>query len=227
MTKTVKRAKIAIDVRPWFSPKASKELRLLKPVFEKLAEVHKRYISFEPRSEISFWHRERSQVGLLATAVWECGFTALEEYSTPKKGKGEKGRGDLYIRTDTSTTFECEAKWCEVNLGSLSHASVEIHEHLNEAGKEARRLREPEHRHLALCFVTPRLKPKGDVLTERLDGLIAEFEVEERSCCDAVIWVKAEEPIRRREGKKGPWLLYPGLLLVIKDVTKHKVAHRT
>ena len=78
-----------IEFEVWFSRKASKELRSLRPVFEQLSKVHEDFTNAEPGPDFSFWYSERPQIGLLSAAVWLRGKTALEEYAAPKENRKE------------------------------------------------------------------------------------------------------------------------------------------
>jgi hypothetical protein len=109
----------------WVSPKASHELKSLKPVLERLVKVHKRFIEVCGDDYWPYWYGERPQIGLLATAVWLKKGVALEEHSTKKRKerKLKRGRNDLYISID-KIQFECEAKRVRLNLGGNTKAGA-------------------------------------------------------------------------------------------------------
>lgn len=194
----------------WFSKRASKQLKSLKPVFEKLKEVHERYIKAEPRTETSFWHTERPQVGLLAGAAWRAGATALEEYGCDRAN--HRGRRDLYIRTGEKTNFECEAKYLFADLPISSSVKQDFQRLLNNAVRQAASYGDAKHR-LALCFVAPRIKKDvtQSEVNARCDELIRELNPGDRgSDCDALVWIHG----KARHDKK---YFYPGIVLVVRE----------
>lgn len=203
---------VRLKLRVLFPQKASKQLKSLKPVFRELCEVHERYINAEPLGEISFWHRERSQTGLLAAAAWRCDETALEEYACERPNR--RGRRDLYIRSKTAV-FECEAKYLFVDLADIEKSVSRVYESLNVAAKQAKSLGDVERR-LALCFVTPRINELGrgeidECLRQLIDGL--KKPAKGRSQYDALVWIHSPEPF---PDDKRRWF-YSGLLLVVKE----------
>jgi hypothetical protein len=200
----------------WFSRKASKELKSLKPVFEELSRVHEHYTNAEPSNDFSFWYTERSQIGLLAAAAYLCGGTAMEEYACKKENRKKRCRADLYIRR-RNAAFECEAKHVTLNLGKTSAELVRSAEkHLDKAAEEANRLRDADHR-LGLCFLTPWInesQPDPDGRCRQvIDGL---NPANGRSNCDALVWIHGRRPVPRNDKKR----LYAGLLLAVKEATK-------
>ena len=207
------KTKPKVDVS--FSSKASQELKSLKPIFEELCKVHESYTGAEPGGDFSYWYSERPHIGLMAAAAWRRGFTALEEYAA-KKRKGQAdvmGRCDLYIRTTSRTSFECEAKHRSVNLGDPTGKSAgKVRKSLKQAAKEAAMLREPGQHHLGLCFATLKIKKqKRDELDERCHQLIDRLKpLNGHSECDALVWIHGEAL------SDGGWR-YPGLLLTVKE----------
>jgi hypothetical protein len=212
-----------IEFEVWFSRKASKELRSLRPVFEQLSKVHEDYTNAEPSPDFSFWYSERPQIGLLSAAAWLRGRTALEEYAAQKENGKKRCRGDLYIRTGKNTAFECEAKHVTINLGKTVTELVRSAEkHLDKAAEEAALLKDAGH-YLGLCFLTPwinELKPDPDSCCRRvISGLKA---ANGRSHCDALVWIHGREPVPGHNKKR----LYPGLLLAVKEATRAGKAAR-
>ena len=133
---------VKLKLRVLFSPEASSHLKSLKPVFAQLCKVHEGYINAAPPTETSFWHPERSQTGLLASAVWrQRGKTALEEYACDRRKRPDhpkhRGRRDLYIGVSKTAAFECEAKRVFVNLArSVEKSAKKVYESLNKAANE-------------------------------------------------------------------------------------------
>src|SRR6266478_8051718 len=136
--------KIVLEQQINFSPKASRRLKYLRPVFKKLMLVHQDYIDGEQGLDCPYWYSERPHVGFLAAAVWQSGGTALEEYGAEKikERKSNRGRCDIYMRTKNKTAFECEAKRLWLNLGSKPEKSCKkVMKWLNWAGGDVKRLR--------------------------------------------------------------------------------------
>lgn len=203
-----------LQVKISFSPKASKELRSLNPVFKKLREVHQRYINLEPPSETSFWHRERAQTGLLAAAAWLSDKTALEEFGCDRQR--HRGRRDLCIAINTKDSFECEAKYLYANLAKVKQSVTDVYGCLKKAVKEARKSRggDAEYR-LGLCFVAPRAsKSRRGEIDNRWSQFIAGLneKVDGRSKYDALVQIHSPRPFLDGHNR-----LYPGLLLVVKE----------
>src|ERR1051325_10854249 len=147
---------MTLECQWWFSNKASKRLKRLRPAFRQLQLVHEAYIQGELYmgrwADCGFWYRERSHTGFLAAAVWRAGGTALEEYGANKRGNSRSGRCDLYISIGT-LHVECEAKHVWVDLHRRLHASVErLYSGLTRAIKDLKKLE--GRRGLALCFAT-------------------------------------------------------------------------
>jgi len=210
---------VKLKLRVLFSPNASKELISLRPVFKQLSKVHEGYINAEPSTETSFWHPERSQTGLLASAVWRIrGKTALEECGCDRRKRSDRpkhrGRRDLYIGISETAAFECEAKRLSVNLAKNVETSAKrIYEALHTAAKEAKSKGDTKDR-LGLCFVAPRIsKSRHDgieldrQLFKRLEPTKSHFQ------CDALVWIHRSGPLPEN---KTSWL-YPSLLLAVKQ----------
>jgi hypothetical protein len=211
--------KSTLEQEIWFSPKASKQLKSLRPIFKKLKSVHQAYIDGEDGTDCPYWFSERPQVGFLAAAIWQSGGTALEEYGTNKTKAIEpvtaRGRCDLWIRT-RKAGFECEAKQLWLNLGNLRTQTAELVQRvfvhkkdgLNSAIDDVARLKNKKG--LALCFVTPVIRTKKfPVLEPYLHEWVKLVRNDPR--WDALIWIEQKPPLGRTTK-------HPGLLLIIKEV---------
>jgi len=208
---------IKLEGKLMFSPAAKGELKSLGPVLKQLTGVHETYINAEPEGDFTFLHGERSQVGLLDVAAFCARKTALEEYPIKKKLK-QRGRSDLYIRTDGTTTFDFEAKALRnVNLHHRKKGTIKrICDGLNRAMRDAREHIGSADRHVALCFVAPWINEKWSLdLWKRWNQVIAELNpVNGRRHCDALLWIRARQPL------PGEHRLYPGLIVAVKQVGK-------
>lgn len=76
-------------------------------------------------SDAPYWHSERSNVGLLASACWRNGWIALEEFSTTKRKKDNSkkaGRCDLWVSSPKgAVNFAIEAKkgYCSLDSKNI------------------------------------------------------------------------------------------------------------
>ncbi len=198
----------------WFSSQASRQLKSLKPVFEKLLWVHESYIETESYdSDCAFWYGERPNISLLSAAVWLHGGIALEEYGAEKKNG--RGRCDLYFRVG-NTSFGCEAKHLFLKLGRSDGASAhKVCEKLEEAKRDAVHAIHDENVNvLGLCFVTPMIHEK------RLSGLneyLREMEsLKNDFCCSALVWIGVPKGDKPLAGDRMQF--FPGTFLAIKEV---------
>ena len=140
----------------------------MRKALEKWAAFLKRYNSEMlwrgEQQDVSYWYRERSHVGMLASAIWSAGGIALEEYGEEKRHlhkrrPARQGRVDLYFSIGS---LECvaEAKAHGMQLG-LDYSQGEVAETLREWGHHARddaRCDPAYGRRLGLVFVSPWFK---------------------------------------------------------------------
>jgi hypothetical protein len=82
-------------------------------------------------TDVPFWHRERTNLGLLASAAWRIDWVALEEFAHPKQfsTSREHGRSDLWIKGPRTEEF-VEAKWHGVRIPSDRDRIGGTHAHL-------------------------------------------------------------------------------------------------
>jgi hypothetical protein len=205
-----------LEQKIWFS-KASKELKSLEPVFNNLLSVHLTYILSESGRDCPYWYSERPHVGLLASAVWLSGGTALEEYGThkTKNYKLKRGRCDLGIRTSMAG-FECEAKRLWLNVVSPAEVLArKVKDEVKRAVKDVTKLKSKKG--LALCFITPVVREsKFKELYIHCDEFIK--SVRNNSCWHALIWIGVKKGLNKRQIFFSGKFFYPGLLLAIKEV---------
>ena len=203
--------KVTLEKQIWFSPKASKRLISLRPVFNELRAVHEDYINNENGRDCPYWYSERPHTGLLASAVWRRGGTALEEYRTHKRKNRTSayGRCDLYIG---NPKFECEAKRLWLNLLSVNEDSNrKVLHHLNWAADDVKKLN--ARRGLALCFVTPAIhRSRLQVVSKRICQWLKILR--NSMLYDALIWIGFKENWNHPDGT----YIHPGVLLAIKEV---------
>jgi hypothetical protein len=208
------------------SPKASKNLKSLKPVFDKLKTVHEKYIN---RNEDKlYWCGERSHIGLLSAAVWASGGTALEEYGDRKRKEAERrmhgkpkpaeynhGRTDLWIEFRKSL-FECEAKRVRINLGGAPDLSAEkVSRGLGEAVKNVKS--HAGKKGLAMCFATLTIR-KSKLSSTDMDGKRRDLmkAILRISRCHTLVWIGVyEEAAEVWEEKKE--YLHLGVILAVTE----------
>lgn len=215
ITRGLKVSKVILEQSIWFSPTASKHLRSLKPIFEKLRLVHRDYNAAELYDDCSFWYSERPHIGFLAAAVWLHGDTALEEFRTKRQRR--LGRRDLSFRI-RGARFDCEAKHRRVNLRNAAEASRKVREGLEQASRAVRdrTAEEAADKLLALCFVSPEIQAsRSPELNDRLREWIR--SVRDNRQCQAVVWIgfrKGKTPTITGAERR----LYPGSLIAISEL---------
>ncbi len=115
------------------------ELVELQPVFEQWIKMNEIYCNtFE--DDCLYWHKERSSVGSLASAIWICNGFAVEEYPESKiYGQSTyTGRTDLWFSLGKDkSSYVVEAKYDAISLNSNSGKILEnrIKENIEEACK--------------------------------------------------------------------------------------------
>jgi hypothetical protein len=222
--------KVKLQRAVWFSKNASKELKSLRPVFDKLRTVYELYTNTEPSysCDFAYWHPERSQIGLLAAAAFLAGKTSLQEYGCQKAGRSRQCPSDLFVRTADAVSFELEAKALRgLNLRDPSKSILrDIRGGLRNATRDSREHKDKESYQAALCFVAPWIsKASGAGLMKRWGRVIRKLKpVNGRACCDALVSIHSKRPLPgEKDGK--PWRLYPGIALLVKETTS-KAARR-
>lgn len=165
----------------------------LHPLLDSWVDSVKSFCKSREHLDNPWWYNERASLSVLAGAAWRLnyrGWTALEEFSTTKRGavpKGSvdggslvRGRCDLHV-AHKSAGFAIEAKqaWQAIgNKAQVDNVRRGMQLAWNDAGKLT--CEEGDHR-LALTFVSPYLAV-SEVGKKRLkgDAVINETLVQER-----------------------------------------------
>jgi hypothetical protein len=80
----------------WFRDASAPEY--WERLFQAWAVLVERYCEATQGIDAPYWHRERSNVGLLAAAAWQAGLISLEEFASRRgRRSGSHGRCDLWI----------------------------------------------------------------------------------------------------------------------------------
>ena len=182
-----------------------------------------------------WWYNERASLSVLAGAAWRLkGWTALEEFSTTKRGivpedqidpgRIVRGRCDLHVAHRT-TGFAIEAKQAWQCIGKRAQAD-NVSKAMEKAWKDAGNLTSDEGDHrLALTFVAPHLavsevgekRSRGDALInedlvrEKVEGWLESLELSAMDAHAFVFPKRAGGFINTRQT-----LVFPGVLICIK-----------
>lgn len=121
-----------------------------------------------------WWYNERTSISVLAGAAWINQWSALEEYSTTKRGAPDEnlekshrtGRADLMVQTsEVSFAFEAKQAWQRIGTRTVEGArSKNIFKKKDSAWKDVKELsiREADYRFSA-TFASPSF-PDSDFL---------------------------------------------------------------
>lgn len=171
-----------------------------------------------------WWYNERTSVGLFAAAVWKKGGHAIEEYTTNKKFRNNRGktnnkygRGDLLFYLNSNKTFVAEAKQEYLSL-NRSPDTKKVISLLTIARKDS--VCVPNYgiaRRLGMVFMVPYSKSKPT--DERIRQWISKIEEIAEKQEIAAVWTfpnVAREKIYWKE-KDGTRHYYPGVMLLLKQ----------
>lgn len=174
------------------------KLRGLQPLLVSWSNAVLDFCKSSGYEDNPWWYNERASLSLLAGAAWRMsGWTALEEFSTTKRGvipEGDvdsghivRGRCDLYV-AHRSTSFAIEAKQAWQSIGSRAkagNANRVIDSARRKAWADAGKLTSDEANHrLAITFVVPYLPVSevgemGRQGTLRIDERLVRGKLEE------------------------------------------------
>ena len=214
--------------------RVSSQLRGLRPLLASWAEVVLDYCRADGYTDNPWWYNERASLSTLAGAAWRLpGWSALEEFSTTKRGQlsgndragkaTKRGRCDLYV-SHRSTSFAFEAKQAWRSIGK--QRECDIRDILKLAKDDAGNLTadQADHRlgavfislYLPLSEVSTKNGRKRTVDAQRVmssfGDWIAEHELGE---LDAYAYVAVRRCEKFIGSGRSPGL-YPGVFLAIK-----------
>lgn len=138
--------------------------------------ANQRYVELLNRTDCCWWYNERTNVSVLAGAAWSLGWTAIEEYPSSKKRKGDteeipdsntsKGRVDLYIKNELKS-IALEAKHIWHNLDKDINKDIC---YIDYARSDTECLINQADRHFAATFIV-------FYTTENLNAFILEERI--------------------------------------------------
>jgi len=172
-----------------------------------------------------WWYNERTSVGFFAAAVWKKGGHAIEEYTTNKKfrtnrGKtnNKHGRGDLLFYLNSNKAFVAEAKNEYLSLNRSPDKKVISL--LKIARKDA--VRVPNYgiaRRLGMVFMVPYSKSKPTDTDKRIREWInwVKVRLEQQKITAAWTFPSVAREIRGKE-PDGTRYYYPGVILLLKQL---------
>jgi hypothetical protein len=196
----------------------------LKPILKSWIGVQRKYAMAMEQDDHAFWYRERTCIGFLSAAVWQCGGVTLEEWQTEKgpKHKSYRGRCDLYI-FHRGREYFIEAKHMYSRQHPVAPTAKQrlkreldfINRELDNAVKCAKRLQCKRTNKFGILFVAP-FYPAGfrpsNFEDHISDWLIA---VEKRTRPAAMAWLY--EP-RRHLKVRSTDDITPGVVLLARTV---------
>jgi len=175
--------------------------------------------------DVPWWYNEWTSVGFFAAAVWKKGGHAIEEYTTNKKfrtnrGKtnNKHGRGDLLFYLNSNKAFVAEAKNEYLSLNRSPDKKVISL--LKTARKDA--VRVPNYgyaKRLGMVFMVPYSKSKPTDTDKRIRECINKVKAIAKKQKIAAAWTFpniARERIYWKE-TDGTRHYYPGVMLLLKQ----------
>lgn len=175
--------------------------------------------------DVPWWYNERTSVGFFAAAVWKKGGQAIDEYTTTKKfrtnrGKtnNKHGRGDLLFYLKRNKIFAAEAK--QVCLSLNRSPDKKVISLLKTARKDA--VCVPNYygdaKRLGMVFMVPYTKRKPDQDDEIIQKWINNVKEIAKIKKIAAAWtfpsVAREKCWKEPDGTR---YYYPGVILLLKQ----------
>ncbi len=131
-------------------------------------------------NDLPYAYGERTNVGILALAAKRIGGYPLEEYSTVKGSKKDKGAGraDLWIRDKNENGWDFEAKHLWRSFFRPRNLTSVTAEYLDEAVYDVKQLTYPSRYQVGLVFLTLYTRSNKEVehTLNRFDGGVSEFK---------------------------------------------------
>jgi hypothetical protein len=190
---------------------------LLRRILEKWIEVQHRYTTALNNKDFAWYYGERTCIGFLAAAAWECGCVVLEEWQTEKrvralskakKPKLRRGRSDLYIHHPSGElNFEAKYFVCRAT-GKTNKMVRSIEKKFSNAVRDCAFLEPSAKEQISLLFLVPFYPAKkrdsmSEHLSEWLKCVCAEVPH------SAVAWLFID---RREHAPKDD--AFPGIVLL-------------
>ena len=189
-------------------------LPALKPIFQSWIDVQLSYAEAMKGKDQAWWYRERTCVGFLSAAVWQCGGVTLEEWRTEKgpKEQSRQGRCDLYI-CRKGQEFFIEAKHMYSRASGRTDRELSyIRRQLNKATEDASALQCKRRQQLGILFIAPFYPPgKQDNIAEHISEWLARVESIQH---DAMAWLYQPRHTIKIDHKE--WVS-PGIVLLARS----------
>lgn len=193
------------------------KIKSIKKILREWIKLNNQY--FISTRDAAWWYNERASISILAAAAWAAGGVSLEEFSTRKKGRGQKakiGRADIFFKID-GKRFSCEAKFLWLRLNAKMPAA-QIQKRLDSACDDARKLNPKEGEQLGICFVSVLTPADTAHVNDRLIAL--QEAISSAHFFDALAWFFPTKARKLGYDKK-VWATYssysyPGSFIVFK-----------
>lgn len=167
-----------------FRARASIVPRYWKPLFGCWVSMIEEYCASQACRDRPYWHSERSNVGLLASAAWMTGrLIALEEYAAARRDDQSKGRADLWIKSGKlSHLYEAKYTWFG-GAGSEPH----VEQLFRSAVRQLAQIADPYYQErfaVIFCCIHFTARAGDELLPRALDEVRRALRVRH----DAVAW---------------------------------------
>jgi len=188
--------------------------RIFKQILQSWINVNKAYLKAHEWGLLPWYHTERTDVSLLAAAIWKAGGVAIEEYTIKKKKnvpdpKHPWGKGDLFFSFG-GKKYYCEAKSMRYTRTSHTKEFIEkeCNIHLAMASEDLEKVK-VEWKRLALFFQIPQF---GEGELNQVDVWKKVARSYKKS---AVAYYFPKKVAKTEDGK-----MWPGIILYVDELAK-------
>ena len=126
-------------------------------IYKLLRKWHNILTTYEEETgDLPYYYIEPTNIGFLSLAAYKSKAISIEEYSA-FRGKGAKrysGRADLWIQSQSGTTYDIEGKKDWIALSS-KNVAAKIDNLLDNASYDANKLSEKSDFSIAVAFLIP------------------------------------------------------------------------
>lgn len=173
-----------------------------------------------PYGDAPFWYNERTNLGILAGAVWQNGGYVLEEISIQNDFRDKKttGRADCCFRwMGQNYIIESKQYWPPFSIKNFK-LTENLNRKFDDIDKQIHKYAAPDEQLWGMIFVVPSLPKKqknyvGEYIRNFTKSLINYKKLNRDISLAYVFPQSARELVYEEEGR-----IYPGVVLVGKDL---------